>query len=233
VEFSVSNWLPSLSYNLINPETILNQRKLPLQIPGGSVVREDMNGTIFTEYQGNALFEIQLDLRDYNIVFKSDKSRCFGVTRALSGCYSCISGATLEIEGWTDFGSALASVSCTGLNLNTVLNLDAMRANHVISFQSHSSNVRSTCQITCPGGVTTFDVSGGLEWIGIDDARENGTLIGPGNGSDTSIDLLSFFISPWAIAMYVIWGVLIIGVLSFLVITVIRRKRVKGYSKII
>jgi len=51
-------------------------------------------------------------LQGLQLMNKFENSRCLMEFKRLEGCYNCLSGAILELECHTDFGTALSHINC-------------------------------------------------------------------------------------------------------------------------
>ena len=94
------------------------------------------------------------------------KTKCYiKVNENLTGCYSCLGGAKLSYTCKTDKGSALAYVQCSEENTKFATDCKESGFHSTTTLTFTKAQVQEKCTVTCPGGKTSFYVSGNLKFI--------------------------------------------------------------------
>uniref|UniRef100_A0A914KSM7 Phlebovirus glycoprotein G2 fusion domain-containing protein n=1 Tax=Meloidogyne incognita TaxID=6306 RepID=A0A914KSM7_MELIC len=114
----------------------------------------------------HASIALQVSMENYQLIATHDRVRCEISPRALIGCYSCISGASFDLNCTPSFGNgALAFVYCvqkSGKHFEFSLFCNGQ---HKIPLALENADISANCTVNCPAGETNFKLKGKLKYI--------------------------------------------------------------------
>lgn len=192
---------------------------VPLTTQGLSLIGTGKN--IEAEYNQIASLELQIAMEGFRLATKTDKNKCTIKPSDFAGCYSCLTGAKLKYECRTDFGEALAHVTCGEAGFSTVCTPDGLTATVAMSFQ-HAA-VKEACTVTCPAGATTFEIEANLVFIEKERLGEISNAISTTNEkNDVDLGFLSGWLSGnWTMIITIVLGLIVMVILSVALLPVI------------
>lgn len=119
---------------------------------------------LFMELGQLVAMQLQITLIGYKLSSFASENKCVVTNKGFGGCYSCNTGAMLIYECKTDFGEALAHVTC-GNDINILLhcNQNGISGTRVIAVAR--AKVDEICKVKCPGGSSSFTLNGELAYI--------------------------------------------------------------------
>uniref|UniRef100_A0A914X636 CCHC-type domain-containing protein n=1 Tax=Plectus sambesii TaxID=2011161 RepID=A0A914X636_9BILA len=147
---------------------------------------------IEAEYNQIASLELQISMEGLRLSTKTDKNKCQIKPLEMAGCYNCLTGAKLNFECKTDFGEALAHVTCGEGTFSTVCTPQGIKATATMNFQH--AVVKEECTVVCPAGSTTFSIDTTLVFI---EKERLGQLSNTISTSNDKNELDFGFLSAW------------------------------------
>uniref|UniRef100_A0A914MLI5 Phlebovirus glycoprotein G2 fusion domain-containing protein n=1 Tax=Meloidogyne incognita TaxID=6306 RepID=A0A914MLI5_MELIC len=113
-----------------------------------------------------ASIELQVSMENYQLIATHDRVKCEISPSALIGCYSCIAGASFELNCTPSFGNgALAHVYCvqkSGKHFEFSLFCSGQ---HKVPLALENADISANCTVNCPAGETHFQIKGKLKYI--------------------------------------------------------------------
>ncbi|MCP3663039.1 MAG: DDE-type integrase/transposase/recombinase [Gammaproteobacteria bacterium] len=115
------------------------------------------------EYDSIASLEIQVTLEGFKLSTQIDKNKCTIQPLAFGGCYACLTGAKLNFNCKTDFGEAIAHVTCGTAAFSTVCSPSGVKG--VATLNYPKAHIQENCVVNCPAGISNFRINGNLVFI--------------------------------------------------------------------
>jgi len=165
---------------------------------------------------------LQLSIYGLRATTKVDFNTCTMVAYKLKGCYSCRKGAVLEYQCSTDFGSALAHVSCPSAEF--AVRCSAQTERGYATIHVSQPTIEESCRVTCPASTSEVKITGQLGYVPnvpSTDESESTAAWTPGMGVDLKAifsflcELPNFFYFLIVIAVIVIFCNFILPLLPF------------------
>jgi predicted membrane protein len=142
-------------------DTFQKSNTLPITLEGMLVNWVD--GKIVSTVGRQSGMMLQVTFRGYKLSGYSTKSKCQVKFHSMGGCYSCSTGSVIDQTCSTDFGEALAEIRCGSEIRSTVhCNEDGIRS--MIHVRVTKPQIDEKCNVKCPGGKSTFDITGSLHF---------------------------------------------------------------------
>jgi hypothetical protein len=152
--------------NEMSLENLFNDKERLLPLTTNGLFITATGHVIKSVYEYTAAIQVQLTLDDLTISSKVNSNLCtISTTGELSGCYLCVTGATLKVNCSTDFGHALAQISCKNTNTTFAVPCDAGGISSTVTLSFSYSLVNETCEASCPAGTNEFNVHGILFFV--------------------------------------------------------------------
>jgi hypothetical protein len=130
---------------------------------------------ISTTIKNVATTQIQLTVENLKVVSEVNTNVCSVKIEQFGGCYRCHTGAKLELICSTDFGQAMALVTCDENQFMVNCDNSGQRTTTTLAFVSAIINV--DCSVQCPGGRTHVLLEGVLAFAGNEDASQIGNPV--------------------------------------------------------
>ena len=209
------------SCNSMNIESLFNkiEHVIPMHMQGISIIG---TGTkIEAEYNSIASLELQISLDGFRLSSKVEKNLCHIKPLGFAGCYGCLTGAKLDFKCKTDFGEALAHVVCGEGTFSTVCTPEGVTA--TATMQYSQAIVKEECTVSCPAGITKFNIKANLVYIKKERLGNITNMIAGKNINDgmNGFDGLDFgFLSGWLSGNWLAGIIIIICVILLLIITI-------------
>ncbi|KAI1722064.1 phlebovirus glycoprotein g2 domain-containing protein [Ditylenchus destructor] len=137
--------------------------RLPLMV--GRYEVKNSAKDVFVESHHNPI-RLFTKVESLKVVAATDGSTCTVIPVNLTGCYRCDTGGELTFECSTDFGSALATISC-GENLIFTQACTTNLSQYTTVLHFETSDIDTNCTVECPGSQTEFGLKGKLRYIPI------------------------------------------------------------------
>ena len=137
-------------------EKVLTKKEnmLPLAATGVTLFPSAESGITAKFQAASSQLEVQVKIAGFKVQTQIDQALCKVSPTSLSGCYSCIAGATLEFSCTTDYGEALAHIDCGPVKFSAHCTSVPKNQRTTLVFQKPEQNLE--CDVLCPGGSTTF-----------------------------------------------------------------------------
>lgn len=173
--------------------------------------------TLQAEYNNIASMEMQISLEGLRLSTKIEKNSCTIKPEQFGGCYSCMTGAKLKFNCKTDWGEAIAHVSCGTAEFSTICTPKGITATTVLNFAQ--ATVKEECKVRCPAGIQKFQLERNLVFIEKERQFNISNMIsGKSQPTDTTFDLGP--LTGWLSGNWLISVVIIIIIFIVLAITV-------------
>ncbi|AEL29653.1 glycoprotein [Nile warbler virus] len=203
--------------SIIDPQTIRDRNKLPSTV--GSVTFWPTETSVEAAVPDLASATMMIRLDGYQVQYQSDSNKCSVRFLSLTGCYNCETGAKLEIEHVTDFGTALAILECPSLGYTTYYDVRNALEKATRTMHLNGSHVDARCLFKCPNSESQIKVKGELIYLFNDDVRHHNQTLSPGLApkQGTGWDPFGWFKASWMRSIWAILGgtvALIIGVVG-------------------
>jgi len=155
---------------LIDPQKLLNNNKLPMQLSGGIMLPHD--DTIVYESSINSILEIQLSTsNNIHIIKEMELTRCQAEFVKLEGTYASITGASLTIKAKSDSSNCLATFECLNSSIHSAVDLTDKWKDYQLIVKFNTPDVNVNCTLTCSNYVVPLQISGHLHYLGNLDMR--------------------------------------------------------------
>ncbi|QDF82061.1 glycoprotein [Dar es Salaam virus TZ-189] len=175
IDLQVTDRTHSCYANLVNPNSLLSKNALPFMSEGLEII--DRDNSILAELSGTSSMEIQIESSNLQLTSSYDKVNCFAKFESLEGCYSCLAGAKLNLQAYTDAGETAGEVSCKGgLKFPLLLDSKPKTRSHIIHLDT--GKVQEDCTLTCPGNEVPFSIKGQLFYDEATDFRNVSHVVG-------------------------------------------------------
>ncbi len=142
------------------------QRVLPILTQGVTLHDDAFDLGLTAEMQHVSSLELQLTLKGWKLTTKINKNTCKVKVTTFKGCYKCLTGAKLTTVCTTDFGEAVAHVSC-GTNAAFSLQCNAQGRTSTTTLMFSKSQLNIQCIVQCPAGSSQFQLKGDLMFLSI------------------------------------------------------------------
>lgn len=141
------NWDYVIKNRQIDMNNALKGSSLPVS-RGSSVIDNRQDGAVVMRLNADSIFEIQIDTLELNLSIRKEKAICFGTKIQISGCYSCISGATMSGEFWSSTQGAIGLITCgSSISMPIIVNKEKMIINKTVLLESDLTNLE--CELSC------------------------------------------------------------------------------------
>lgn len=108
--------------------------------------------------------QLHIKMSNFSLSNVIDMSICNIKILSISGCYNCLTGASLNYLCQTDEGESLAEIKCEDESSFTAkCNKEGLTQNATLIY-AHAE-IKSKCLAICPGGSTDFQINGHLRFI--------------------------------------------------------------------
>jgi hypothetical protein len=144
-------------------EEALGGRPLPLEM---ELLRLDHEGRDVVAATSAAPIQLHLKLEGFSVALNSSYTNCTILPGPLKGFYRVPGGATFAYQCRTESGSALSEVSCEG-GSSFVSRCSTNPTNTTVHLTLPQAVVDTSCRVECPGGTTSFQLSGHLQYRSI------------------------------------------------------------------
>ncbi|AOX47533.1 glycoprotein [Pidgey virus] len=215
IKVQEQNQYISCHANFVNLDSYFRDNVLPVKY--GEYLLKTQSDELMMVINGGSLLEIQIDFKNYEILSKSDLNKCFVTFKSLTGCYSCVKGATLEVETNTNFGSATGTIKCPSINFQTIIQSSSEPKIQNITLHSNIKSINAKCSIECPEGETDFHIKGELFYVPNDDKRDNSTTAGISDNVSGAIDWANMFKNPFSFSFGIVLILIIIIIVLYLI----------------
>jgi hypothetical protein len=143
------------------------ERLLPLQT-AGFFFTTSLN-RVTTSLEKISAVQVQVTLNDLKVASSNDNNVCTATVEEFAGCYRCLSGAQLKLRCSTNFGSAMALISCDDNQFTANCDVTGLHSISTLAFAT--SIIKADCRVRCPGGDSRFQLDGTLAFIANEDVR--------------------------------------------------------------
>ncbi|PIO71824.1 integrase core domain protein [Teladorsagia circumcincta] len=139
----------------------LTRNTLPLITK--NVIIEQHDDTIAAHTRvGSAIF-LQLTMENVKVVSVQNKGQCSITSSSIEGCYSCLLGAKVSIICYSTEEQTTADITCEQ-EQQVAICTKTGKLNEMI-FHFHSPEIATKCTISCPGGLSSFQIEGALDYV--------------------------------------------------------------------
>ncbi|KAK6030023.1 peptidase family A16 [Ostertagia ostertagi] len=139
----------------------LSRNTLPLITK--NVIIEQHDDTIAAHTRvGSAIF-LQLTMENVKIVSVQNKGQCSITSSSIEGCYSCLLGAKVSIICYSTEEQTTADITCEQ-EQQVAICTKTGKLNEMI-FHFRSPEIATKCTVSCPGGLSSFQVEGALDYV--------------------------------------------------------------------
>ena len=118
---------------------------------------------ITAEFSSLASLELQVTMKDLQLILATNPSKCTIQLNTFQGCYSCLTGAEITYTCKTDEGPALAQIICGAVRFSTKCTPQGLNGKTILAFSK--AQVTERCNVGCPGGTTNFFLNGTLNYV--------------------------------------------------------------------
>jgi hypothetical protein len=154
---------PTVSCNCVDGQLERHLKPSPTLLPIQSeeFLLRYKDGRLFSTVP-HADLTLQVMVRGLTLSAAFDNVSCLVEEATLSGCYNCLVGATLNYRCSAQGGTALAHVSCS---TEQMFDLQCGGGKAATRIQFQQSVIDTACEVTCPGGVSSFQLKGDLVYV--------------------------------------------------------------------
>lgn len=195
--------------SIVQTSSLYGANILPKSFDGLSIV--STNGEVEALVTSIGTFRSTIQTVNLKISSLIDDNACYVKFLNLTGCFDCVSGAQVTWEAYTDFGSAVMHIDCTGGS--SYINVTPEKRIVTSYFHYKTPEVNDNCIAICPKSNTKVKVTGTL--IHIDNPNY---LIDEEDKDETGKYTFSTFWSQWYGKTILIGAALIIGALAVYII---------------
>ncbi|KAK6022419.1 hypothetical protein OSTOST_11888 [Ostertagia ostertagi] len=147
----------------------------PLPLTGKNFLLTQHADTVLAKLNVGSSLQLQVVMENLNLVSQQHKSKCTFITSDLTGCYSCIYGATFDLVCTTSDGETTALISCPD---ETQIAKCSTRGQHLNRLILHfnTGNILTSCIASCPRGSTNITIKGTLSHVNDDSSNPDSML---------------------------------------------------------
>lgn len=116
-----------------------------------------------TILQQTTAVQFQITFKGYKVVTIYYKSKCNITTNTLIGCYACNSGAKLQYNCKTDYGSFNAQIKCPNQEFTVPCNSNGVDDSIKLNFGQDT--IEEKCEVVCPDGKSEVILKGNLNYV--------------------------------------------------------------------
>jgi hypothetical protein len=138
-----------------------DENKIPLTTKGAEIKFEE--NKIKAKLQQTTAVQFQITFKGYKVVTIYDKSKCNMTANSLTGCFACTTGAKLQYNCKTDYGSVHAQIKCPSQEFTVPCNSEGIEDSVKINFGIDT--IEEKCEVVCPGGKSEILIKGNLNYI--------------------------------------------------------------------
>ncbi|VDO67032.1 unnamed protein product [Heligmosomoides polygyrus] len=139
----------------------LRENLLPLTTK--NVMIENYADTIAAHTQVGSALQVHINMDNVKIVSIQNHATCSIESSSLEGCYSCLLGARVTIVCYSTEKTTTADIIC-GQQQQITTCTETGKLSEVI-FHFNTPTVSTRCTVSCPGGNTSFHLSGVLIYV--------------------------------------------------------------------
>lgn len=151
-------------------EDILENPRNMLPMQNGGQHFSLKEGEIVT-YPEEAMAHLQVVLQGFKLTAKADLNSIKVTKVDVEGCYSCSLGALVKIRCQTDYGTAMAHVTCPS-GFMFPINCDSSATEQEIRLHSQRAEIDEECEATAVSALTKFRIQAHLQYV----AEESGPM---------------------------------------------------------
>ncbi|QHW05229.1 glycoprotein precursor [Elliovirales sp.] len=161
VRSTVSSAGVSCHFSLVDPEKVGTD--LPYK-GNGFTILSGKEG-IVAHSTSTALMSLNIQLGRLLIQKRAARYKCHAQFVKLTGCYSCMAGATLTLLVGSTSDASEAVLNCPDANYTTIVVADKLEKSVTSTMHLTESQIDMKCEIVCPSSRTFVEVSGNLLYI--------------------------------------------------------------------
>ncbi|KAK6047718.1 hypothetical protein COOONC_14778 [Cooperia oncophora] len=139
----------------------LNQNTLPLFTK--NVMIEHYDDTVAAHARIGSAISLQLEMQNVNVVSLQSEAHCSITSSTVEGCYSCLLGAKVTIVCYSSEDQTTADITCDKQQQIAVCTRNGKLSE--IAFHFDSPSVNMNCTVSCPGGESSFQINGVLDYV--------------------------------------------------------------------
>ncbi len=187
---------------------------LPLTSQGINVISTEKG--VEAEFQNVAALEIQVSMEGVRFSTKIDKSKCTIRPESFMGCYACLTGGKLSYECKAEFGDVVAHIVCGQGSFSTRCNEEGVKSTASMAFSK--AKIKETCEVSCPGGVTHFEIEATLVYIEKQRIGNITNMIAGKSNGGSGIDF--GFLTGWLSGNWIASLIILVVVIIIILITI-------------
>ncbi|KAK6023906.1 hypothetical protein OSTOST_10295 [Ostertagia ostertagi] len=130
---------------------------------------------IFAKLNVGSVLQLHTVMDNLKLVAQQHKSSCTFQTGDLTGCYSCATGALLDLACTSDEGETTAFINCQ--DQTQMAKCTPTTHVNALVFHFSTNHVLVSCSASCPGGSANITIRGTLAYVK-DDFLNNGLSVG-------------------------------------------------------
>ncbi|AJG39289.1 glycoprotein precursor [Wenzhou Shrimp Virus 1] len=170
---------------------------------------------------------LSLNIQLGKLIVKKEKARykCHAQFVKLTGCYSCMSGATLTVLVGSTADASEAVLNCPDVNYTTIVVANKVEESVTSTLHLTQSVIDMKCEVVCPSSRTYLDVTGNLLYIpDVDPETRTMSVDVHQNGASFTLNPLGSYKSAILYAGIVILSLLALSILLPLIRTSVKTK---------
>ncbi|KAK6028305.1 Pao retrotransposon peptidase [Ostertagia ostertagi] len=135
----------------------------PLPQAGKNFLIVHNNGHIFAKLNIGSALQLHIVMENLKLIAQQHKSSCIFQTSDLTGCYSCIPGAIMDLACTSDEGEVTALITCE--DQYQIAKCTPRTKLNKLVFHFSTSHVYTSCSASCPGGSANITIKGTLAYV--------------------------------------------------------------------
>ncbi|KAK6727608.1 hypothetical protein RB195_005351 [Necator americanus] len=128
-----------------------------------NVIIEKYDDTIAARTQVGSAINVQVNMENVRIVSIQNQGNCSVTSSSIEGCYSCLVGAKITVVCYSTEEQTTADITCNKQHQIATCTKRGKLAE--LTFHFNSPKVSTSCTISCPGGQSSFHLSGLLDYV--------------------------------------------------------------------
>ncbi|EYB83533.1 hypothetical protein Y032_0333g2792 [Ancylostoma ceylanicum] len=139
----------------------LQQNTLPLV--SKNVIIEKYDDTIAARTQVGSAINVQVNMENVKVASIQNQGTCTITASTVEGCYSCLVGAKITVVCYSTEEQTTADITCN--KQHQIATCTKRGKLTELTFHFNSPEVSTSCSISCPGGQSSFHLSGLLDYV--------------------------------------------------------------------
>jgi len=155
----------------VDPEQELKRNQLPLKLAQGTIL--PFEDSVSYEVSWRGLLEIQLNTNELRLTQEVTNVECDIHFVKLTGCYSCLSGASFFLQGNTLEGTTTATLKleCPQIGYFTAFHVTPNLTTYQLVLKSELPDVDTPCILKCSDKNYDLKINGHLQYLQNMDVR--------------------------------------------------------------